>query len=261
MLAIGGKVLRGPDLLQGGLLRVVPRHGPGEHRLPRGPVPHPVGSGGVRGAASAAALYPAGQVGGPREGPAGEGLPFGPGRARRVRRPGHHVRGVLLAGAGHAHVEHLPVHARGHDQPGGVDRHALAGVEVPGVGELGALLEVGHGHGERGGPPARPGSAARRPRTGFPAPRKAISRSVSRLVSRRPPASMPVFSRARTRSPAPAGLPSRSVTSRLPPIWPRSIRRSRTRRASRAASSLPSASSSACLPRATSVRYRSTASS
>ena len=67
------------------------------------------------------------------------------------------MRGVLLATAGHAHVEHLPVHARGHDQPGGVDRHALAGVDVPGVGELGALLQVGHGHAERGGPPARPG--------------------------------------------------------------------------------------------------------
>jgi len=45
----------------------------------------------------------------------------------------------------------------------GIDGHALAGVDVAGVAELDVLLEVGHGHAERGGPLARPGLAAEVP--------------------------------------------------------------------------------------------------
>jgi len=106
--AIGGAVLRGLDLLQGGQLRVVLRHGPGEHGLPRGPVPHPVRlRRGPRHRQRRGPVTLPEQVPGPLDGLAGEGLALGPGHARRVRRAGHHVRGVLLATAGHAHVEHL----------------------------------------------------------------------------------------------------------------------------------------------------------
>ena len=85
-------------------------------------------------------------------------------------------------------------------------------------------------------------------------------RIVSRLASVCPSASIRVFSRARTRSPRPARLPSASVIS-AGPTSPNSASRSRTRAASRAAVSFDVAISRDSRPARWSLTHSITASS
>ena len=79
-------------------------------------------------------------------------------------------------------------------------------------------------------------------------PRNPVTLRVSRLIRARPPASIPVLRRARTRSPIPAWLPSASAAC-LGPTVPSWASLACTRRGSSAASMLDPASSSTLLPR------------
>ena len=153
-------------------------HGRGQDGLPRGPVPHPGRlRHGPRHRPAPRPCRPAGAVPRPARGPrrakASRSARLGP---RRVRRPGHHVRRCSPRGRGscrrRACSRFMPSDTTSR---AGVDGHALAGVDVAGVGQLGALLEVRRRARRTGRttPPAR--SAARRPRRGpSPVPGQAL---------------------------------------------------------------------------------------
>ena len=87
----------------------------------------------------------------------GVGLPLGPARLRRVRRPGRDVDRVLLPAAGGAGVDQAARGAGVDHQVAAVDSAALGDVDVAGVGQLGRLLQVRGGDEERAGPLPRPG--------------------------------------------------------------------------------------------------------
>ena len=103
---VGREVLRGLDLLERGPLRLVLLQRLGEDGLPRcqlqvaGPVRHP-----QRDLPREVVPSRPAERGGACDLRRGVGVPLGPGRLRRVRRPGHHVDRVLLPAAGRADVD------------------------------------------------------------------------------------------------------------------------------------------------------------